>query len=119
MAKSYRIERINETLREVLSELILNEIKDPRIGLVTITAVRVANDLSTAKVHFSVMGDEAVREETKKGLGSARAFMRKAIGAELKIRSAPELVFVYDDSLDKAMRIEEALREHKPTDDTE
>jgi ribosome-binding factor A len=110
MAKSYRIERINETIREILSELLLKQIKDPRVGMVTITSVRVTNDLSVAKVHFSVMGGEARRAETEKGLASARNFMRNTIGRELKIRNAPELRFIYDDSLDKSLAIEEALK---------
>jgi ribosome-binding factor A len=117
MAKSYRIERLNETIKEVLSELVLGQIKDPRVGFVTITAVRVSGDLSVAKVHYSVMGDETVRKETHDGLVSARAFLRKAIGNELKMRTAPELRFVYDDSLDRAMAIEDALRREEARDD--
>jgi len=113
---SYRIERINETIKEVISELLLNAIKDPRVGLVTITAVRVSSDLSSAKVHYSVMGDEVERAETEKGLRSAKNFMRTAVSNELKLRIAPELRFVYDDSLDKSFAIEEALKKskHKP-----
>jgi len=111
MAKSYRRERVNEVIKEILSELLMSSIKDPRIGLVTITSVRVAQDMASAKVHFSVMGDEEQRAETLKGLISARAFMRTVIARELKVRNAPELKFVYDDSLDKSLRIEKALRE--------
>lgn len=111
MAKSYRIERVSETIKELLSELLLgDDIKDPRIGLVTVTAVRVSGDMTVAKVHFSVMGDEIAREETTKGLVSARNFMRKVIADELKLRVAPELRFVYDDSLDRALRIDQALK---------
>jgi ribosome-binding factor A len=95
----------------VLSELLLSEIKDPRVGMVTITAVRVSNDMSLAKVHYSVMGDEAARAETERGLISAKNFMRKTVADELKLRVAPELRFVYDDSLDKSFRIEEALKQ--------
>lgn len=112
MSKSYRIERVNETIKELLSELLLGDaIKDPRIGMVTITAVRVSGDMAVAKVHFSVMGDDDAREQTTRGLVSARNFMRKVIADELKLRVAPELRFVYDDSLDRALRIEEALRD--------
>jgi ribosome-binding factor A len=113
MAKSYRIERVNETIKEVLSELLLRHIKDPRVGLVTITSVRVSSDLSFAKVHFSVMGDEAQREETERGLVSARNFIRNAIAKKLKTRVAPELKFIYDDSLDKSLAIEETLKKTK------
>jgi ribosome-binding factor A len=107
---AYRIERINETIREVLSELLLGQIKDPRVGMVTITAVRVSSDMSSAKVHYSVMGDESKRAETEQGLKSAKNFMRKTVADELKLRVAPELRFVYDDSLDKSFAIEEALK---------
>jgi ribosome-binding factor A len=117
MAKSYRIERINETIKEILSEIVLNQIKDPRVGLVTITAVRVSNDMAVAKVYYSVMGEDAERKETHKGLVSARNFMRKAIAGELKLRTAPELRFVYDDSLERSIAIETALRETRDNDD--
>lgn len=113
MTKSFRIERINEAVREILSEIVLNQLKDPRIGLVTITAVRVSADMAVAKVHYSVMGDEQVRKDTHKGLVSARNFMRKTIGSELKMKNAPELRFVYDDSLDRSIAIERALRENE------
>ncbi len=109
MAKSYRKERINGRIKELLGDLILSQIKDPRIGLVSITSVKVAPDLATAKVYFTVMGDESTRTETRKGLISAKNFLRTAIGRELKLRQAPDLRFVYDDTLDKAMRIEDAI----------
>jgi ribosome-binding factor A len=117
MAKSHRIERVNETIKEILSELLLTGIKDPRVGLVTITAVNVSGDFSVAKVHYSVMGDADERRETEKGLHSAKAFMRKVIGHELNLKSAPELRFVYDDSLDRSLAIERALRESAPAAD--
>lgn len=111
MPRSYRKERLNERLKELIGELILSRIKDPRIGLVTITSASVAPDLTTAKVYFSVMGDENAREETKKGLKSAKSFIRRTVGRELKLRQVPDLRFVYDDSLDRAMRIEQKIEE--------
>lgn len=113
---SHRIERVNGTIKEILSELLLTQIKDPRVGMVTITSVRVSSDLSTAKVYYTVMGDDDRRAETERGLNSAKNFMRRVVADELKLRSAPELKFEYDDSLDRAMRIEEALKEgsHQP-----
>lgn len=119
MARSYRQERINETIKEVLCELLLGRIKDPRVGMVTITSVRVTSDLSLARVYYSVMGDEDMRAETEQGLNSARNFMRNTIGKELKIRNAPELRFIYDDSLDKSFAIEEALQKTKKNEDEE
>jgi len=112
MANSFRKERINELVKEILSELLASDdFKDPRIGLVTITAVKVAKDMASAKVSFSVMGDDVQRAETLKGLISARAYMRTIVSRSLKVRSAPELRFVYDDSLDKSLRIEKTLRD--------
>lgn len=111
MAKSYRRERINETIKEIISELILYQIKDPRVGMVTITGARISNDLSSARVYFSVMGDEEARDESLAGLRSATNFIRRQIGQELDLRTSPELNFVYDNSLDRAERIERTLRD--------
>jgi ribosome-binding factor A len=113
MAKSFRLERLNESVRELLGELLLDRIKDPRIGFVTITSVKISSDLLTAKVYFSVMGDEEKKLESRKGLESARNYMRKTVAKELKLHHVPEFRFVYDDSLDKAIAIEEALKEIK------
>ena len=107
----YRIERINETIKEVLSEIVLNDIKDPRVGLVTIVSVSVARDLATARVHFSVMGDQEQRDMSMKILKGASGFMRHAIASAIDVQHAPELRWVYDDSLDRAFRINEVLRE--------
>lgn len=118
MGKSYRKERLNESIKELLGELILNGIKDPRVGLVTITSVSVSADLTSAKVYFSVMGGEDQREESKKGLISAKNFLRRAVGHELKLRSAPEFRFIYDDTLDRSIEIEETIKKlHRETDD--
>ena len=122
MARSYRKEKLNERIKELIGELLLNRVKDPRVGLVTITSVTVAPDLATAKVYFTVMGDETVRAETRKGLDSARSFLRKTVANELKLRQTPELRFVYDDTLDRAMRIDETieeLRRNEKTNDEE
>ncbi len=117
MARSYRRERLNESIKELLGELILSRIKDPRVGFVTITGVEVARDLVTAKVFFTVMGGENEREESRQGLESAKNFLRKAIGRELKLRSAPDFRFVYDDSLDRSVQIEDALKRIQDDDE--
>lgn len=116
MAKSFRLEKINDAIKKLLSELIFNKIKDPRIGFVTITAVKIAPDLMSARVYYSVMGNEQERQETREGLESAGNFLRKTVGKELRLRYAPELRFFYDDSLDKAIAIEDALRNLKKDD---
>ncbi len=115
---NHRVERVNELIKEVLSELILTEIKDPRIGLVTVVGVRVTNDLSSAKVLFSVMGDEAQRIQTHKLLKAATPFLRRVLVRHMDVRIAPELRWVYDDSLDRAFRIEQMLRDTGTVPDT-
>jgi ribosome-binding factor A len=107
----YRIERINETIKEVLSEIVLNDIKDPRLGLVTIVSVRVARDLATAKIHFSVLGNQEQRDMSMKILRGASGFMRHSIANAIDVQHAPDLRWVYDDSLDRAFRINEVLRQ--------
>ena len=107
---NHRIERVNAIIREILSEIVLKDVKDPRLGLVTVTGVTTAADLSTARVHFSVMGDDAQRQVTLKILRGASGYMRYSIARELDIKVAPELRWVYDDSLDRAFRIDEVLK---------
>ncbi len=108
---NHRIERVNELIKEVLSELVLTEIKDPRIGLVTIVGVRVTNDLSSAKVLFSVMGDEALRIQTQKLLKAATPFLRRVLVRHMDVKVSPDLRWIYDDSLDRSFRIEQMLRD--------
>ena len=111
MAKSYRKERMNETVKEILSELLFNQVKDPRVGFVTITSVEVSRDYESAKVYYTVMGGDDEKEESRQGLISAGSFLRKTMSAQLKLRNAPELRFVYDDTLDRAIRVEETIRD--------
>jgi len=113
MAKSYRKERMNETIKEALSELLFNHVKDPRVGFVTITAVEVSRDYESAKVYYTVMGDDEEKEESRQGLISAGSYLRKTIAGQLKLRNAPELRFVYDDTLDRSIRVEETIRDMK------
>jgi ribosome-binding factor A len=107
----HRIERVNAVIKEILSEIVLKDVKDPRLGLVTVTGVNTTADLSAARVFFSVMGDEAQRQVTLKILRGASGYMRHTIARELDVKVAPELRWVYDDSLDRAFRIEQVLHE--------
>lgn len=111
---NHRIERVNAIIREILSEIVLKDVKDPRLGLVTVTSVTTAADLSAARVHFSVMGDEEQRQITLKILRGASGYMRHTIARELDVKVAPELRWVYDDSLDRAFRIEQVLHGRDP-----
>jgi ribosome-binding factor A len=102
-----RIDRIEEQLRIELSEIVEREIQDPRIGLVTITSVKVTSDFGQARIFISVLGDEDQRKKALQGLKSAASFIRRSLSKRLHhLRRIPELTFDYDESLEKANRIE-------------
>ena len=101
--------RVNEALREVLSTRISEGLKDPRIGFVTVTAVETSPDLRHARVFVSVLGEEAIRKDTLDALQRAHAVLQSAIAAELRMKHTPELKFVYDETVDRGMRITELL----------
>lgn len=114
---SQRIERLQKLAREVLSEQI-RELKDPRIGNVTVSDVRMSNDLSHAKVFVTVMGTEDEEKATLAGLKSASPHLRGMLGKQMHTRQSPELVFLRDDISDKVNRIEELLhRIHESEND--
>lgn len=119
MAGVRRTARLNEQLKRELSELIRTEVRDPRVGLVTITGVDTTRDLSVARVHVRTMGSEAERASTLEGLVAAAAFLRTALGRTLRIRKVPELRFQEDRSLEHARRIEQVLSEVMPPDEGE
>ncbi|MBU6420528.1 MAG: 30S ribosome-binding factor RbfA [Gammaproteobacteria bacterium] len=98
--------RIGELLQRELAELILREVKDPRVQRVTVTAVDVAPDLSHARALISVLGAEAPQPEVVQALNHAAGFLRHELGRRLKLRSIPELRFSYDETLDRAARLE-------------
>ena len=106
-----RMRRVNEALREVLSARLAEGLKDPRIGFVTVTAVETSPDLRHARVFVSVLGDHEEREQTLAGLGSAHGPLQAAIASELRLKRTPTLKFLYDDSIDKGMRISELLED--------
>lgn len=107
---SYRMRRINEALKEIIGTALTQELKDPRIGFVTLTGVDTASDLSHAKVFVSVYGKQAEKEATLEGLRAARAYLQRIIGEELSLRRVPTLEFVYDASVDQGMRIQSILK---------
>ena len=105
-----RMRRVNEAMREVLSGAITTELKDPRIGFVTVTAVETSPDLRYARVFVSVLGDDAVRRRSLDGLRSAHGFLQKRVAGELRLKHTPTLEFVYDYTADRGERIEKLLR---------
>jgi ribosome-binding factor A len=105
-----RINRISEEIRKVVSELITREIKDPRVNPMTsVTKVQVTNDLSYANIYVSVLGDKEVKEDTLKGLKSAKGFIRKEIGNRIDLRHAPEPVFHLDESIEHSLYISKLI----------
>ena len=108
---SRRVPRLNEQLKREITDILRSEVKDPRIGFVTVTDVRVSADLSVARVYVSVMGGPQEKAETLEGLRAAAPFIRGEIGRRMRIRRAPELRFELDVTLERAMRIEQLLRE--------
>jgi ribosome-binding factor A len=110
MAKK-RIARVNEQIRRELTYLLQRDVRDPRIGIVTVTAVETSPDLYHAKVFYSVMGSDEDRASAAEGLRAAAGFLRTEIGRRMHIRRAPELHFSYDDTLQHAMHIERLLQE--------
>jgi ribosome-binding factor A len=103
--------RVNEAVREVLSARIAEGLNDPRIGFVTLTSVDTSPDLRQARVYVSVLGSEAERADTMAGLASAHGLLQQAIGRELRMKRTPTLQFVFDESIDRGMRISELLDE--------
>jgi ribosome-binding factor A len=110
MAK-VRIGRVAEQIKKELSFLLQTELKDPRVGFVTITGVEVTNDFSQAKVYLSVFGDDAQKNETLKALSKAAGFMRTELGKKIRIRHIPELIFKIDSSIEYGQKIEKLLNQ--------
>jgi ribosome-binding factor A len=112
---SYRTGQVAGQVQREIMEIIQRELKDPRIGLVSITEVRMSPDLRHARVRLSVLGDEEAQQETLKGLESARGLIRHDLGRRLQnLKYAPELVFELDPSIEYSVRISKQLRELLP-----
>src|SRR3990172_5930233 len=106
-----RLSRVGGAIHEELSVMLLRDLKDPRIGFVTITGVVMSPDLRQAKVYFSRIGTDVEREESLEGLRAAAGYMRRELGHRLALKFAPELRFFYDESLEKGSRIDRLLEE--------
>jgi ribosome-binding factor A len=119
----HRTDRVGALLQSALSELLLREVKDPRIGMVTVTGVKLSPDLKHATVYVSTIGDAAAQARMLKGLASARPYLQSHGGRKLGLRFTPELRFEIDPSIEAAARLEQLLQrtheppEHDPGDD--
>ncbi len=107
---SQRIEKVQKLARQVLGEAI-QDLKDPRIGFVTVTAVRISPDLRHARVLVSVMGSVEEQEQSMKGLASAKPWLRSELGRQVRMKYLPDLVFEIDHGAEEAQRIETLLRQ--------
>jgi ribosome-binding factor A len=101
--------RVNEAVREVVSARLAEGLRDPRIGFVTVTSVDTSTDLRQARVYVSVLGSEEERAETLAGLESAHGLLQQSVATELRMKHTPTLEFVFDESIDRGMRITELL----------
>ena len=102
-------------IKEEISQIFLRELKDPRIGFVTITKVAVSDDLRVARVYYSVFGGEEQKEESHLGLESAKGYIKRELGRRVRLKYIPEVTFFFDDSLEYGEHIEELLRGVKDT----
>jgi ribosome-binding factor A len=108
--------RVNEAVRQVLSEAV-GELKDPRIGFVTITGVETSADLRHARVFVSVLGSEAKREKTLSGLTAAHGVLQARLARELRMKRTPQLAFEYDPTVERGVRMTQLIDELAPTDE--
>jgi ribosome-binding factor A len=111
--------RVNEAMKEVLSSHIAGDLKDPRIGFVTVTAVETSPDLSAARVFVSVLGDDDARGDALAGLTSARGVLQSHVARELRMKRTPTLDFVYDDTSERAVRLQSLIEEVVPEEGAE
>ena len=109
MIEGKRSEKVADLIRKEVSEMVLKNIKDPRVGFVTITRVAVSDDCRSAKIYFSVMGNLDDRNRSIEGLNSAKGFVRKELGRRIGLRHTPEIVFQFDPSIEYAIHIEEVI----------
>lgn len=111
-----RPQRVGQLILEELGRLAARGFKDPRIGLVTFTGVKMSPDLREGVVYWSLFGDEATKKETARGLEAATGFIKREIGKVLGLRHTPSLRFVYDEAIERGARIDSLLREVQAED---
>jgi ribosome-binding factor A len=111
MSQGSRPDRVADQIRMELAQLLAREVHDPGIGFVTLTRVQVTNDIQQARVFYTTLGDEKARRSTARALDRAAAFLRRQIGARLRLKRVPQLEFLYDESIAGQDRIEQILNE--------
>jgi len=111
-----RMRRVNEAVREVISESV-GELKDPRVGFVTVTGVETSPDLRHATVFVSVLGTERKRDKTLAGLTAAHGVLQARLARELRLKRTPQLTFEYDPTVERGVRMTQLIDELAPTDE--
>ena len=119
MTSFSRTQRVSGHIQKTLTDILKKEIKDPRIGMVTITRVKLTNDLRIARIYFSLFGSQKSVEEALAGFKSARGFLKKSLASRLGLRYMPNIEFYHDDSFEYASHIEDILRSIKKDDETD
>ena len=118
MANTQRLRRVADQIQRELSAILFSELKDPRVGLITLTGVEVSSDFAHAKVFYTSLGDAEARVQTAEGLRRAAGFMRSLLGKRIKVHSTPELHFVFDESVERGAElsrlIDQAVADRKP-----
>jgi ribosome-binding factor A len=105
-----RMRRVDEAMREVLSDVLTHDLKDPRVGFVTVTDVKTSPDLRHARVYVSVLGDPTAIEASLEGLSSAHGYLQGRVGSELRLKNTPTLQFIHDNTAERAQRLEQILK---------
>lgn len=108
-----RIEKLERHIEREVSSIIMNEVKDNKVGFITVTGVDLTNDLSFATIYFTVLGKEERSEAAIKALDRAKGFIRRELGQRIQVRKVPDLIFKYDDSLEYGNKIESLIRDIK------
>jgi ribosome-binding factor A len=105
--------RVDEAMREVLSDVLSHDLKDPRVGFVTVTDVKTSPDLRHARVYVSILGDAEAVTASLEGLASAHGYLQGRVGSELRLKNTPALEFVHDDTAARAQRLEQLIAEQE------
>lgn len=108
-----RVHRVGEQIKKEVSQLIQSEIKDPRIGFITVTDVEVTGDLSQATVYISILGNDTQKQETLDAIKKAQGFIRRELGKRIRLRHTPEILFSFDGSIEYGSKIEKILSDIK------
>ncbi len=117
MTNYKRADRVADVIRSEISDIFIRRLRDPRIGTITITDVRVSDDLKVARIYYVLMGQDECSPDAKEGLKKANGFLRRELGKRLQLRVVPELIFSYDDSFIQGSRIEKLLAQVQPQGD--